>query len=319
MLNQPIRVAIEGFGRIGRCVLRAIYEQRLGHRIEVVAINEPASMETIAHLTRFDSTHGPFPGNVAFDDSHLYINGHPIAVEHESEAGAVPWADYELDILLECSGVYTHRHEIEQFLEHGCPRVLLSNPGADAKEVDYTVVLGVNDQGLNGKQQIVANASCTTNAIVPVLMALNEQYEVEAAFLTTLHSVMNDQPMIDGYHNTDLRRTRSALQSMVPVSTGLARGVERLLPDLKGKVTAKAVRVPILNVSAIDLIAQLKQQPDAQQLNQLFRSMANKHPHIVAYSEQPRSEEHTSELQSRGHLVCRLLLDKKDTPAQDIT
>ena len=311
MLNQPIRVAINGFGRIGRCVLRAIYEQRLGHRIEVVAINEPAPMETIAHLTRFDSTHGPFPGNVAFDDSRLYINGHPIAVEHESEAGAVPWADYELDILLECSGVYTHRHEIEQFLEHGCPRVLLSNPGADAKEVDYTVVLGVNDQGLNGKQQIVSNASCTTNAIVPVLMALNEQYEVEAAFLTTLHSVMNDQPMIDGYHNTDLRRTRSALQSMVPVSTGLARGVERLLPDLKGKVTAKAVRVPILNVSAIDLIAQLKQQPDAQQLNQLFRSMANKHPHIVAYSEQPHA---SIDFNHDGHSV---IIDGSQTQTKD--
>lgn len=311
MLNQPIRVAINGFGRIGRCVLRAIYEQRLGHRIEVVAINEPAPMETIAHLTRFDSTHGPFPGNVTFDDSRLYINGHPIAVEHESEAGAVPWADYELDILLECSGIYTHRHEIEQFLEHGCPRVLLSNPGADAKEVDYTVVLGVNDQGLNGKQQIVSNASCTTNAIVPVLMALNEQYEVEAAFLTTLHSVMNDQPMIDGYHNTDLRRTRSALQSMVPVSTGLARGVERLLPDLKGKVTAKAVRVPILNVSAIDLIAQLKQQPDAQQLNQLFRSMANKHPHIVAYSEQPHA---SIDFNHDGHSV---IVDGSQTQTKD--
>lgn len=311
MLNQPIRVAINGFGRIGRCVLRAIYEQRLAHRIEVVAINEPAPMETIAHLTRFDSTHGPFPGNVAFDDSHLYINGHPIAVEHESEAGAVPWADYELDILLECSGVYTHRHQIEQFLEHGCPRVLLSNPGADAKEVDYTVVLGVNDQGLNGNQQIVSNASCTTNAIVPVLMALNEQYEVEAAFLTTLHSVMNDQPMIDGYHNTDLRRTRSALQSMVPVSTGLARGVERLLPELKGKVTAKAVRVPILNVSAIDLIAQLKQQPDAQQLNELFRSMANKHPHIVAYSEQPHA---SIDFNHDGHSV---IVDGSQTQTKD--
>lgn len=286
MLNQPIRVAINGFGRIGRCVLRAIYEHPLSHRIEVVVINEPAPIETMAHLTRFDSTHGHFPGNVDFDEQHLYINGHPITVTHEFEPKAVDWAAYSLDILLECSGQYTHRKEIQQFIEQGCPRVLLSNPGADAKEVDYTVVLGVNDQGLNGKQQIVSNASCTTNAIVPVLMALDEHYEVEAAFLTTLHSVMNDQPMIDGYHHTDLRRTRSALQSMVPVSTGLARGVERLLPALTGKVTAKAVRVPIINVSAIDLIAQLKQQPDSTELNELFRSMANKNPHIVAYSDQ---------------------------------
>lgn len=289
MLNQPIRVAINGFGRIGRCVLRAIYEQRLSHRIEVVAINEPAPIETIAHLTRFDSTHGPFPGNVDFDETHLYINGHPILINHERLPQAVPWADYALDMLLECSGVYTERTEIEQFLNHGCPRVLLSNPGADANEVDYTVVLGVNDQGLNGRQKIVSNASCTTNAIVPVLMALNHHYEIEAAFLTTLHSVMNDQPMIDGYHTTDLRRTRSALQSMVPVSTGLARGVERLLPELRDKVTAKAIRVPILNVSAIDLVAQLKQQPDVTELNDLFRRMASKHPHIIAYSEQPHA------------------------------
>lgn len=289
MLNQPIRVAINGFGRIGRCVLRAIYEQRLNHRIEVVHINEPATIDTIAHLTQFDSTHGLFPGKVDFDEKHLYINGHPITVSHSTTPEGVDWQKLNIDILLECSGVYLEREAVQRFIDLGCPRVLLSNPGAGADEVDYTVVLGVNDQGLNGKQQIVSNASCTTNAIVPILMALNQQYGIEAAYLTTLHSVMNDQPMIDGYHNSDLRRTRSALQSMIPVSTGLARGVERLLPELTDKVTAKAVRVPILNVSAIDLIAQLKKKPSSKELNTLFRRAAKQKPHILAYSEKPHA------------------------------
>src|SRR5699024_2447921 len=217
----------------------------------------------------------------------------------------------ELDMLLECSGAFVERDQLERFIEHGCPRLLLSNPGSGATEVDYTVVLGVNDQGLNGNQKIVSNASCTTNAIVPILLALNQAYSIEAAYLTTLHSVMNDQPMIDGYHNTDLRRTRSALQSMVPVSTGLARGVERLLPELKDRVTAKAVRVPILNVSAIDLIAQLKQQPDTQQLNELFRSMANKNPHIVAYYEQPHA---SIDFNNDGHSV---IVDGSQTQTKD--
>lgn len=289
MFNQPIRIAINGFGRIGRCVLRAIYEQRLTHRIQVVHINEPANIETIAHLTRFDSTHGVFPGNVDFDDHRLYINGHPITVSHHSDPADVDWGAFKLDMLLECSGAFTTREELQPFIEHGCPRLLLSNPGADAAQVDYTVVLGVNDQGLNGHQKIVSNASCTTNAIVPILLALDEAYHIEAAYLTTLHSVMNDQPMIDGYHNTDLRRTRSALQSMIPVATGLARGVERLLPELEGKVTAKAVRVPILNVSAIDLIAQLEKKPSRDELNALFQSAAQQKPHLMGYSDLPHA------------------------------
>ncbi|HLR29783.1 MAG TPA: glyceraldehyde 3-phosphate dehydrogenase NAD-binding domain-containing protein [Paenalcaligenes sp.] len=289
MLNQPIRIAINGFGRIGRCVLRAIYEQRLTHRIQVVHINEPANIETIAHLTRFDSTHGVFPGNVDFDEQRLYINGHPITVSHSTDPDEVDWGALKLDMLLECSGAFAEREQLERFIKNGCPRLLLSNPGSGAAEVDYTVVLGVNDQGLNGNQKIVSNASCTTNAIVPILLALNQAYSIEAAYLTTLHSVMNDQPMIDGYHNSDLRRTRSALQSMIPVSTGLARGVERLLPELQGKVTAKAVRVPILNVSAIDLITQLKEKPSRDEINAMFKSAAQQKPHLLAYSEKPHA------------------------------
>ncbi len=170
---------------------------------------------------------------------------------------AADWASLDVDILLECSGRFGARAQLQRFLDAGCPRVLVSQPGNSASDVDYTVVFGVNDEGLSGRERIVSNASCTTNAIVPVLDELDRAYGVQHAFLTTLHSVMNDQPMIDGYHHADLRRTRSAMQSIVPVATGLAQGVERLLPKLAGKVQAKAIRVPILNVSAIDLMVKL--------------------------------------------------------------
>src|SRR5699024_4951987 len=190
----------------------------------------------------------------------------------------VPWADYQLDMVLECSGVYGKRKQLQQFIDSGCPRVLVSQPADGADEVDHTVVLSINDHELNGAQRIVSNASCTTNAVIPVLAELDASYGVDYTFLTTLHSVMNDQPMIDGYHHSDLRRTRSAMQSMVPVATGLARGVERLLPELQGKVTAKAVRVPILNVSAIDLITQLKEKPSRDEINAMFKSAAQQKP-----------------------------------------
>ncbi len=286
---RPIRVAINGYGRIGRCVLRSIYERGLSQQIEVVAINEPSNLETMAYLTQFDSTHGIFPGKVGRSETSLLINGKEIAVTHEMTSNAVPWANYELDLLLECSGVYGQREQLEQFIAAGCPRVLVSQPADSATEVDHTVVIGINDQELNGKQRLVSNASCTTNAVIPVLAELDAAYGVDYTFLTTLHSVMNDQPMIDGYHHSDLRRTRSAMQSMVPVATGLAKGVERLLPQLQNKVQAKAIRVPILNVSAIDLMVQLRRPTTSTEINSLFIQAAQKHPDILAYSDRPHA------------------------------
>ena len=178
---------------------------------------------------------------------------------------------------------------MEKFIQAGCPRVLVSQPTDSANEVDYTVVLGINDTELNGQQSIVSNASCTTNAIIPVLAELDAAYGVDYAFLTTLHSVMNDQPMIDGYHHSDLRRTRSAMQSMVPVATGLARGVERLLPQLQGRVQAKAIRVPILNVSAIDLMVKLRRSTTKEEINSLFIQAAQRHPNTLSYSDRPHA------------------------------
>lgn len=288
-MNPPLRVAINGYGRIGRCVLRALFESGRDTQIELVAINEPADLASMVYLTRFDSTHGVFPGTVEQTDSGLRINDRPVQVFHGRAPGDCPWGDLGIDLLLECSGAYSTRAELEAFLDIGCPRVLVSQPARSAADVDYTVVHGINDAGLDIKQRIVSAASCTTNAIVPVLDLLNRGPGVRNAYLTTLHSAMNDQPMIDGYHHTDLRRTRSAMQSIVPVATGLAQGVERLLPELAGRVQAKAVRVPILNVSAIDLMVNLGRFTDVESLNTLFRQAALERPGLLACTDHPHA------------------------------
>ncbi|MCQ9616323.1 erythrose-4-phosphate dehydrogenase [Paenalcaligenes niemegkensis] len=289
MATPLIRVAINGYGRIGRCVLRAIYERQLEAAVEVVLINEPADLESMAYLTQYDSTHGPFPGKVGRSDTALIINGRPITVTHASSPETVDWASLNVDILIECSGAYGNRADLQRFIDSGCKRVLVSHPADSALDVDYTVVLDINDSGLNPAHKIVSNASCTTNAIIPVLAELDAAYGIKHCFLTTLHSVMNDQPMIDGYHHKDLRRTRSAMQSIVPVATGLAQGVERLLPQLAGRVKAKAIRVPILNVSAIDLMVNLKRDTLAADINSLFIQAAQRHPHTLAYTDRPHA------------------------------
>lgn len=284
-----LRIAINGYGRIGRCVLRAIHESALRTQIEVVAINEPSDLATMAYLTQFDSTHGIFPGNVEQAGNMLRINGQDIVVTHASKPEDVDWAALGIDLLLECSGRYGSRDDFLRFVKSGCPRVLVSHPGNSADDVDYTVVYGINQGGIPADALIVSNASCTTNASVPVLAALDEHFGIEHVFLTTLHSVMNDQPLIDGYHHNDLRRTRSAMQSIVPVATGLAQGVERLLPGLRGKVQAKAIRVPILNVSAIDLMLKLGQDISTCVLNDMLIDLSLRAPGLIAYSNHPHA------------------------------
>ncbi len=252
--GHPFRIAINGYGRIGRCYLRALHEAGLAGHYRIVAINEPADLASIAYLTRFDSTHGRFPGVVDRSERELIVDGHAIQVSHASTPEEVDWAALQLDLVVECSGQYGGRRELQRFVDAGCPRLLLSHPGNRAEDVDATVVFGINEGELRGPERLVSNASCTTNAVVPVLDCLHREIGIEQALLTTLHSAMNDQPLIDGYHHADLRRTRSAMQSIIPVSTGLARGVERLLPALAGRVHAKAIRVPTHNVSAIDMV-----------------------------------------------------------------
>lgn len=288
--HPPIRIAINGYGRIGRCFLRALHASPHRAQFRIVAINEPADLATIAYLTRFDSTHGVFPGKVEAEGDYLHIDGNPIHVTHATTPEGVNWKEHDIDLLVECSGRYTGRDELTRFLDAGCRRVLLSHPGQSAQDVDLTVVYGINHHAITGGERIVSNASCTTNAIVPVLDLLDLEFGVEHALMTTLHSVMNDQPLIDGYHHADLRLTRSAMQSMIPVATGLSKGVERLLPQLKGRTQAKSVRVPILNVSAIDLVVSLRRDVAAEDINLLFSSAARRAPAgLLAYSNDPHA------------------------------
>ncbi len=284
--TAPLRLAINGYGRIGRCFLRALQESPVAHRLQVVAINEPAKLDSMAYLTRFDSTHGRFPGTVDVEDDALLINGQRIAVSHARTPEGVDWRGLGIDLLVEASGCYGQRQNLAKFIKAGCPRLLLSHPGASGEDVDATIVAGINQQTLTGAEQLVSAASCTTNAIVPLLSLLDREVGVEQALLTTLHSVMNDQPLIDGYHHDDLRRTRSAMQSIIPVSTGLARGVERLLPQLAGRVQAKAIRVPTTNVSAIDLTISTQRPVSAHSINALLAEAARGPlKKLIAYSE----------------------------------
>ncbi len=287
---MPLRLAINGYGRIGRGFLRALYESPWRDEFRVVAINEPAELSSIAYLTRFDSTHGRFPGRVDVADGKLLIDGEAISVSHASTPETVGWAAHGIDLVVECSGHYADRTGLQRFIDAGCPRLLLSHPANSAEDVDATIVYGVNHERLHGDERIVSNASCTTNAAVPVLDLIERAFGIEHALLTTIHSVMNDQPLIDGYHHADLRRTRSAMQSIIPVSTGLARGVERLLPHLSGRVLARAMRVPTTNVSAIDLTLALHSDVTAATLNALLcEAAAGPYAGLLAYADEARA------------------------------
>lgn len=286
---RPVRLAINGYGRIGRCVLRALYESGMDQYFQIVAINEPADLASMTYLSQFDSTHGVFPGQVEQGVDCLIVNGQPIAVLHEDTPEGIDWSSLGIDMVLECSGRYSTRADVQRFIDAGCPRILLSHPGASASDVDNTIVYGINHHTLSGHETIVSSASCTTNATVPILFLLDQKFHIDHVFLTTLHSVMNDQPLIDGYHHHDLRRTRSAMQSIVPVATGLAQGVERLLPRLSGKVQAKAIRAPVVNVSAIDLMLIFRNDVQADVLNTFLQNATSQFPGLIAYSNHPHA------------------------------
>ncbi|RMF16291.1 MAG: type I glyceraldehyde-3-phosphate dehydrogenase [Gammaproteobacteria bacterium] len=271
-MNNNFRIAINGYGRIGQCVLRALYENGYRQRMQVVAINQLADPETVAYLTRYDTTHGRFPGTVAQTQDGLRINGDRIAIQQQPDPSRLPWQDLGVDLVLECTGALSRREQAEAHLKAGAPRVLYSEPASP--DVDKTVVFGVNHHVLTAADTIVSNASCTTNAIVPVIRLLHAHFGVERGMLTTIHAAMNDQPAIDTYHHPDLRRNRSAMASIIPVDTGLARGIDRLLPELTGRFTANAVRVPTLNVSMIDLTAQLARKTSKGEVNRLIRDVA---------------------------------------------
>ncbi|HWV11492.1 MAG TPA: erythrose-4-phosphate dehydrogenase [Pseudomonas sp.] len=291
MSHRPYRVALNGYGRIGRCVLRALHERGAGAALEIVALNDLADQASIEYLTRFDSTHGRFPGEVRVDGDCLHINGDCVKVLRQATPEGIDWASLDIDLLLECSGQYTTRDDAQRFIDAGVPRVLLSQPMASEADVDATVVFGVNQQSLTGSERIVSNASCTTNCGVPLLKLLDEAVGLEYVSITTIHSAMNDQPVIDAYHHEDLRRTRSAFQSVIPVSTGLARGIERLLPELAGRIQAKAIRVPTVNVSCLDITLQTARDTGATEINRVLREAAESGPlkGLLAYTELPHA------------------------------
>lgn len=289
--TPPYRVALNGYGRIGRCVLRALYERGAQAGFRVVALNDLADLASLEYLTRFDSTHGRFPGEVRIDGGDLLIDGERLQVLRAETPEAVDWAALDVDLVLECSGVYHTRADGERFLAAGAPRVLFSQPMASEADVDATIVYGVNQDRLSGRERLVSNASCTTNCGVPLLKLLNEAVGLEYVSITTIHSAMNDQPVIDAYHHEDLRRTRSAFQSVIPVSTGLGRGIERLLPELAGRIQAKAIRVPTVNVSALDITLQTARPTSAAEINRVLREAAEQGPlaGLLAYTELPHA------------------------------
>lgn len=289
--NRPYRIALNGYGRIGRCVLRALHERGVDAGLEIVALNDLADQASIEYLTRFDSTHGRFPGEVRVEGDCLHINGNCVKVLRQPTPEDIDWAALNIDLLLECSGAYHTRADAQRFLQAGAPRVLFSQPMASEVDIDATVVFGVNQDCLSGAETLVSNASCTTNCGVPLLKLLNEAVGLEYVSITTIHSAMNDQPVIDAYHHEDLRRTRSAFQSVIPVSTGLARGIERLLPELSGRIQAKAIRVPTVNVSCLDITLQTARDTSAEEINRLLREAAASGPlrGLLAYTELPHA------------------------------
>ena len=281
-----LRVAINGYGRIGRTLLRALQESPHRDAVRVVAINELADAPTVAHLTRYDSTHGRFPGEVELLEDRLRINGQDKVLLREEDVANLDWSSIGVDMLLECSGAFSDRLTAERHLKAGVQRVLFSQPAEP--DVDATVVYGVNHDSLSIDHSVVSAASCTTNGIVPVIAALDGAFGIEHGTITTIHSAMNDQPVLDAYHNTDLRKTRAAGQSIIPVDTGPALGVERILPALAGRFTAQALRVPTLNVSAMDLTVVTQSDVTVADVNHaLSEAAAKSFSGVLGYTEEP--------------------------------
>tara|TARA_B110000483_G_scaffold9340_1_gene11078 strand:- start:3272 stop:4204 length:933 start_codon:yes stop_codon:yes gene_type:complete len=254
--------------------------------MQVVAINELADCKTIAHLTKYDSTHGHFPGSIQIKNNTLLINGDDISIFQFKEINRLPWDTLNIDIVLECSGAFTDRLTAEKHIVAGAKKVLFSQPAEP--DVDATIVMGVNEKTLTGDELVISNASCSTNCVVPVIKTLHKEFTVEGGVITTIHSAMNDQPVIDAYHHTDLRKTRAAIHSIIPVDTELAIGIDRMMPELVGRFEAQAMRVPTINVSVIDLSVLLKTDVDVPRVNQVLEQVSlGELTGIIGYTEEP--------------------------------
>jgi glyceraldehyde 3-phosphate dehydrogenase len=264
------RIAINGFGRIGRLVLRALHESRRDD-VQCVAINDLGSVHANAHLLKYDSVHGPFPGEIKTGDNWMDLGRGHIAVSAERDPAKLPWKDLKIDVALECTGIFTKREAAAKHLEAGAKRVIVSAP---ADGVDFTLVMGVNSDQLSAQHTVISNGSCTTNCLAPVAYVVNEGVGIEHGFMTTIHSYTGDQPTVDTLHK-DLRRARAAALSMIPTSTGAARAMGLVLPALKGKLDGTSIRVPTANVSLIDFAFTAARDTSAPEINELMVSAAN--------------------------------------------
>jgi len=281
---MTIRLAINGFGRIGRNTLRALYESGYRDRVQVVAINDLGALDTSAHLLRYDSVHGRFAGTVSTDLDALTVNGDRISYFQSAQPALLPWRELQIDVVLECTGRFTRREQALAHVHAGAGRVLISAPGDD---VDATIVHGVNQHVLSKEHLVVSNASCTTNCLAPIAKILNDAIGIEQGMMTTIHSYTNDQHLLDLNH-TDIYRARAAAQSMIPTKTGAAKAVGLVLPELKGKLDGMAVRVPTINVSVIDLNFLASRETSADEVNRIMREAATGNLQgILRYNEEP--------------------------------
>src|SRR5512141_137586 len=269
---MTIRVAINGYGRIGRNILRAHYETGKKHDIEIVAVNDLGNAETNAHLTRYDTAHGKFPGKVEVDGDAMVVNGDRIKVFAVRDPAQLPWGTLGVDVVHECTGLFTTKEKASAHLKGGAKKVIISAPGG--KDVDATVVYGVNHQTLKASQTVISNASCTTNCLAPLVKPLHDRIGLVSGLMTTVHAYTNDQVLTDVYHE-DLRRARSATMSMIPTKTGAAAAVGLVMPELNGKLDGYAMRVPTINVSVVDLSFIAARATTVDEVNSVMKQAAD--------------------------------------------
>lgn len=264
-----IKIAINGYGRIGRQVLRAIYDYKLEKQLEIVAVNASGSLETNAHLTKFDTVHGRFDADVSYDENHLIINGKKIPFFSTRNPAELSWELLGVDLVMECTGAFTSKAAAKVHLESGAKKVLISAPADE--DVDATVVYGVNHDILTPEMTVVSNASCTTNCLAPVAKALHEGIGINKGLMTTIHALTNDQTVTDVRHK-DLRRARSGVENMIPTKTGAAKAVGLVLPELKGRLDGLAIRVPTVNVSLVDLSFEAGRDTSVEEINSIVKA-----------------------------------------------
>lgn len=282
---MTIKVGINGYGRIGRNILRAVYESGRTDEIQIVAINDLGDAETNAHLTQYDTAHGKFPGSISVEGDHMIVNGDKIRVLSERNPADLPWGELGVDVVHESTGFFASKEKASAHLQGGAKKVVISAPGGN--DVDATVVYGVNHDVLKASDTVISNASCTTNCLAPLVKVLHENIGVISGTMTTVHAYTNDQVLTDVYHS-DLRRARSATMSMIPTKTGAAAAVGLVLPELKGKVDGYAVRVPTINVSMVDLSFVAARDTSHYEINELMKAAAEGElKGVLAYNDAP--------------------------------